>query len=254
MDAATDAPDPRVHWFRWITGHQISFVIWRLLAQEMRTATLTEGVRQANAIAAMSAYVRGYCAMLLYTGSCSREVYEELIRPSMFLAHPGFSGTWAPDFTAVRQVFRGRQLSWLGGGSVVAELRRAVAVSHLVHSGVAAKLVPAGGSLLQEAVSTGSNRRPNLLGILYDNYFMTARAHDADDQVVPQLLRRLEAVALDVAAHGLNSGGADEQRPPELRDADVLEVERDLLGTMVRVAEHAAGLDSSDLDLQPQSV
>ncbi|MBM0230759.1 hypothetical protein JNW91_02015 [Micromonospora sp. STR1_7] len=239
-----------MYWFRWITGHQIAFVMWRLLAQEMRTAALTDGARQADAVTAMSSYVRGYCAMLLYTASCSRQIYATLIRPSMFLAHPGFSGTWASDFTAVRQVFRNRQLSWLGDEAVLAELRRAVAVYQLVHAGVATKLVPAGGSLLQEAASA-STRVPELRGILYDNYFMTARIPGCEDRVVAQLLRRLEAVTLDLVTQGMTVD--DDEQPPQLRDERVLGIERDMLGTLLRVAEHATGLASSDLALQPQS-
>jgi len=251
--SAPGGQHPRIYWFRWITGHQISFVMWRLLLQEMRTAALADGTRQATAIAATSAYVRGYCAMLLYTASCSRKIYEALIRPSMFLAHPGFSGTWAPDFTAVRQVFRGRQLAWPGNEGAAAELRRAVGLCRLVHSGVAAKLVPAGGSLLQQSSSPGP-RRQELLGVLFDNYFMTARTPGCENQAIPQLLRRLEAVTLDLVAHGLTAKGDDGQRPLELRGEDVLAAERGLIGAMLRVAEHAAGLDSSDLDLQPQVV
>ncbi|MGF0176753.1 hypothetical protein ACQF36_41745 [Streptomyces sp. Marseille-Q5077] len=251
--SASGGQHPRISWFRWVTGHQISFVIWRLLLQEMRTAALADGPRQANAIATMSQYVRGYCAMLLYTASCSRDVYETLIRPSMFLAHPGFSGTWAPDFAAVRQVFRGRQLTWPGSGSGTAELRRAVDLNRLVHAGVAAKLVPNGGSLLQEAPASDA-QRPEQLGTLFDSYFMTARAPGCEGRAVPQLLRRLEAVTLDLITHGLTDQGDEEQRPAELRDEAVLEVERDLIGTMLRVAEHAAGLDASDLGLQPQFV
>ncbi|MFE9068511.1 hypothetical protein [Streptomyces violaceusniger] len=250
--SATGTPHPRIYWFRWITGHQISFVLWRLLIQEMRTAALADGARQARAIAAMITYVRGYCSMLLYTASCSRDLYETLIRPSMFLVHPGFSGTWAPDFAAVRQLFRGRQPGWSGSGDEAAALRRAVGLCRLIHSGVAAKLVPAGGSLLQDTPPYGT-QRPELLGTLFDTYFMTARRPGCAERAVPQLLRRLEAVTLDLVEHGLAVPGEGE-RPLELRDEDVLEAERDLMGTMLRVGEHAAGLDASDLELQPQFV
>jgi hypothetical protein len=251
--SGTDEPNIRIYWFRWITGHQISFVIWRLLLQEMRTAASTDGVRRDQALAAMSAYVHGYCAMLLYTASCSREVYEGLIRPSMFLAHPAFSGTWAPDFTAVRHVLRGRQLSWLGEEKAVAELHRGIALSRLIHSGVAAKLVPVGGSLLQKASVPGL-KHPELLGVLFDTYFMTVRKPGCGDQAVPQLLRRLEAVTLDLAASGLTTRRNDDRRPSELRDDRLLEVERDVINTLLRVAEHAAGLVLNDLDQQPQPV
>ncbi|MER6345316.1 hypothetical protein ACWC10_26965 [Streptomyces sp. NPDC001595] len=251
--AARQAAHPRVYWFRWITGHQISFVLWRLILQEMRTAALTDGGRQARAVAAMTAYVRGYCSMLLYTASCPRDIYESLIRPSMFLAHPGFSGTWAPDFAAVRQVFRGRRPEWSGSTDEAVTLRRTVELYRHIHAGVAAKLVPAGGSLLQEAPSYGT-LSPELLGTLFDTYFLTARSPECADRAVPQLLRRLEAVTLDLAEHGLTAPGDEAERPAELRGEEVLDIEGDLIGIILRVAELAAGMDPSDLDLRPQFV
>src|SRR5579871_3075478 len=138
-------PRNRLFRFRWITGHQVSFIVWRLLAGSI--AQLHQGrVSRNRVLEVMVHYVHGYCGMLLYTGSCSREIYEKLIRPSMFLHHPGFSGSWALDFAPVRELLRGRVPAWAECQDAC-ELRRAVKLSQLIHNGVAAKLVPNGRSL-----------------------------------------------------------------------------------------------------------
>lgn len=87
----------RLYWFRWITGHQVTFVLWQLVARELAMAERGERDREA-ALASAALFTRGFSAMLLYTSSTPIDVYHEVIRPSMFLQHRGFSGTWAPDF------------------------------------------------------------------------------------------------------------------------------------------------------------
>ncbi|MFE9429209.1 hypothetical protein ACFYNO_40410 [Kitasatospora sp. NPDC006697] len=241
--------DTQVYWFRWITGHQVSFLLWRLLGQQVQAAARAPEGPGAEALAAMAAYVRGYCAMLLYTSSCSREVYGDLIRPSMFLQHPGFSGTWAPDFTVLRPLFRGRRLP----GWADDRLRREVALHHTIHAGVAARLVPDGRSLLQTATRT-EVRSEWMLGTLYDNYFLTVRLPQTQEEVVVQLLRRLDAVAADLRANGLYGAAEVEDRPAELREPGVLDSERDLFGILLRLAVHAAGADSHVVGAQLESV
>lgn len=244
----------QVYWFRWITGHQVSFLLWRLLGQQVRVASGSVGERRTDALAAMTAYVRGYCAMLLYTSSCPRGVYEGLIRPSMFLQHPAFSGTWAPDFGAVRPLLRGRGAARWADNPVGAQLRQAVAVHHTIHSGVAARLVPGGRSLLQEATRTAEVRGPQMLGTLYDNYFLTVRLPQSQPEIVAQLLRRLEAVAVDLRANGLHDPADDEDLPAELCENDVVECGRDVLGVLLRLAGYATGLDAEALGVQLESV
>ena len=97
-------------WFRWITGHQVCFVVWQLIAQLLddvdRGRTSPD-----EALEPISRYVDSYSAMLLYTGSCPQETYRVVIRPSMRRRHPAFSGSWAPDYWPIRGLFRGRQPS-----------------------------------------------------------------------------------------------------------------------------------------------
>jgi hypothetical protein len=214
--------------FRWITGHQVSFVIWRLMAQTTEVS--------AESLANLAGYVRGYCAMLLYTSSCSPEVYQRVIRPSMSARHPGFSGAWAPDYRPVRHFFRGRPSPWTEHPDA-GDLLRAVRLYEAVHGGVAAKLVPGGRSLLQEA----AGRRgpgPRAQGALYDSYFLTHRAPVSRQDVVAQLVRRLVAVARDVAVHGLHPLPA-RSVPGELRTAEVLDCERDWAEIAYQVARCA---------------
>ncbi len=65
-------PRDGLFWFRWITGHQVSFILWQLIAR-----SLAEGMHRGETHTALQEtiqYVRGYSNMLLYTSSCSREV------------------------------------------------------------------------------------------------------------------------------------------------------------------------------------
>ncbi|MFD0856849.1 hypothetical protein ACFQ07_31745 [Actinomadura adrarensis] len=222
----------QLFWFRWITGHQVSFILWHL------TGRLLNGLPEPAGLSRMERYTYGYCAMLLYTGSCPRHVYETLIRPSMYLQHPGFSGTWAPDFGPVRSLFRGRHRP---GG---AGLEAAIELHRTIHDGVAAKLVPDGRSLLQRSLKETTIHRSEIAGVIYDDYFMTRRAAVDIGEVTEQLLRRLRAVALDVVTNGLypmRDTGAEEI-PEELGRAEVGECERNLLDTLLRVGVLAANL------------
>lgn len=227
-------------WFRWITGHQVCFVIWRLMAQLLDD--VAEGTRAASAaVEPMCRYVDGYATMLLYTSSCPRDLYQVLIRPSMRLRHRAFSGSWAPDYARVRSLFR-RQPSPLWS-SDTGELRDAVRRHDLVHEGVAARLVPGGRSLLRQASAQGVDR--HLVGLIYDSYFVTLRARTARHQVVAQLVRRLVAVAHDLAANGLYANGDRDRRPPELRTAEVVRCENNVVGILAEMARRACGLGQS---------
>lgn len=228
-------------WFRWITGHQVCFVLWRLMSQLLDE--LADGTCPAPAaVKSMCHYIEGYSAMLLYTGSCPRTVYHVLIRPGMRLRHRGFSGSWAPDYAPVRELFR-RQPSLIWSADT-GELSEAVTLHDLVHAGVAAKLVPGGRSLLtQAAVRTVDHR---LVGMLYDSYFVTARGPVARAQVVAQLLRRLVAIGQDLAANGLHAEGDRNRRPAELVTAQVARCEANLVGIMSDVAHRACGLDPAE--------
>jgi hypothetical protein len=231
-----DAPD-ELFWFRWITGHQVCFVVWRLIGQLLED--VNQGRRAPHEILGpVCRYVDAYSAMLLYTGSCPREVYSVVIRPSMRLRHRAFSGSWAPDYWPIRDLLRRRQPSSIWSADT-GELLDTIALLELVHDGVAARLVADGKSLLREAAVRGPNHR--LAGMIYDSYFMTLRAPVSRHEVVAQLLRRLVAIAQDIVANGLHASD-DDERPTELQAAEVVKCENSLIDNMLSGARHACGL------------
>jgi hypothetical protein len=224
-------------WFRWITGHQVCFVIWRLMGQLLDDVNRGR-TRAAAALEPLCRYIDGYSAMLLYTGSCPHELYHVLIRPSMARQHRGFSGSWAPDYPNVRELLRGRPPAPMSNGDA-GELLDCVKLHNLVHDGVAAKLVPGGRSLLNQAGVGRLNR--GVVGMIYDSYFMTLRLPATRHQVVAQLLRRLVAIAQDIAANGLY---ADDRSalPNQFHSAEVVKCEKGLVEIVFEVARFACGL------------
>jgi hypothetical protein len=244
-DAATA---DELFWFRWITGHQVSFAVWRLMAQLLDDVALAR-TSAAAAYGPMSRYVHAYSAMLLYSGSCPRRVYEVLIRPTMSRWHPGFSGSWAPDYPTVREIFRGRPSalrSDAGPDVDAAELRSAVRLHALVHDGIAAKLVPDGRSLLKRAALRDlfpGGIDHGVTALLYDSFFATSRAPVVRTEVVAQLVRRLVAIANDVAANGLYPL-PDEPLPVELRSVEVTACTDDLMGILSDTARIASAVDA----------
>lgn len=225
----------RLFWFRWITGHHISFVIWRLLAGLLEKLE-TGRCDPQETTAAVTEYVRAYSAMLLYTGSATRQVYNDTIRPSMYRLHNTFSGTWSADFQAVRSLFRGRRLpaGVAAGGDV---LREEVRLGHQIHLGVASKLVVGGRSLLQQLVDSPAAQQPRVWSSVFDCYFLTLRAPVTEDEVLAQLLRRCKAVATDLVTNGLYPEVADypESRPEELSTNAVLACEKEITDIVLRL-------------------
>ncbi|MEU4876734.1 hypothetical protein [Streptomyces sp. NPDC021608] len=238
-DSFSDSADDQLFWFRWITGHQITFLIWHLMGQILERNSEREIPDRAS-LARLETYAYGYCAMLLYTGSCPIDLYQSLIRPRMYLQHRSFSGTWASDFVPVRGLFRGRGVA-RGGAPEAAGLARAVDVHKTIHDGIAARLVPEGRSLLQQSIKETAVRPSERTAILYDNFFMTLRAPVNGDGITSQLLRRLDAVASDVAARGLYPlGHGGDERPKELRSAEVAHCENRIGHILCEVGEAAA--------------
>lgn len=235
-------PAETLYWFRWITGHQVSFVLWRLIGQLVHEAKAGR-LQPSELIAPLRYYIRGYCAMLLYTGSCPRRTYELVIRPSMRLRHPAFSGSWAPDFWPVRDLLRGRQTVFSGliGAD---ELFEAVELHKLVHEVVAARLVPDGESLLRQSAVRPWDVR--VLRLLYDNYFLTLRAPVGEEAVVAQLMRRLVAISRDIDVNGLHPHGVDADG--QAWDAAVTACEVELGGILDDVAGAATNTPGAVVD------
>ncbi|MEV5432005.1 L-tyrosine 3-hydroxylase [Streptomyces sp. NPDC052701] len=249
LDAA-DCAD-RLFWFRWITGHQLAFMLWQELGRRAAGAAVPAPPEE---VAAAARLVRGYSAMLLYTASCTREVYHRVIRPSMALHHPAFSGAWARDYGPVRALLRGRlPAAWDGRSDALLE---ECALNEAVHEGIAAKLVPGAPSLLQSVAGDSRALPRDVRAVLFDTYFLTLRAPCSPAEVAAQLLRRIRVVRDDLAANGLYPAVASSraEKPDALRTPRVEEIERavpQLLGRIARDCvrpsppEHSAPVPAS---------
>lgn len=212
----------QMFWFRWITGHQLTFMLWQELG---RRAAGAAAPPTADEVASAARLVRGYSAMLLYTASCTRDVYHRVIRPSMALHHPAFSGAWARDYGPVRALLRRRlPAAWEGRADVLLE---ECALNEAVHEGIALKLVPDAPSLLQSAAGQGRPLPRDVRAVLFDTYFLTLRAPCSPAEVATQLLRRVRAVCDDLAANCLYPAYASSrtEKPGALRAKPVEEIE-----------------------------
>ncbi|GAB3501192.1 hypothetical protein [Amycolatopsis cihanbeyliensis] len=229
-------------WFRWITGHQITFLIWRFMGNLLNGRSLH--CLDDGEATVLQTYIDGYSAMLVYTASCPREIYHSLIRPRMYDQHPGFSGKWAPDYAPVRRFFRSGAVA----DSVetrAADVAQAIKINREVHDDVAAWLVPDGRSLLQHAAEESPVGLSPRTALLYDNFFMTLRSTIDVDALIAQLLHRIRPALIDVARHGLYPHGrniacsvGESVRP------SAVECE-DRFGQVIADVAHAATLGNS---------
>lgn len=243
IDAAPPATGhevERLFWFRWIVGHHVSFILWRLIADALARLAAGDADRE-RLSEAVTHYVRCYGGMLLYTGSCDRVTYRDVIRPSMYRQHTMFSGTWAPDYAPVRSLFRGRNQPPVTE-SQARQLAGEVRLVGELHNGVAAKLVAGGRSLLQDAVVAPGTMQPRRWGALFDCYFLTLRAPVSHTEIVAQLLRRQKAVLLDLVTNGLHPADVTHDLPAELRRPAAVACAAELTDSLCRVVGLAAGL------------
>ncbi|MFI9586837.1 L-tyrosine 3-hydroxylase [Streptomyces sp. NPDC052236] len=238
---ADDAEVDRLFWFRWVTGHQTTFVLWQLLAATLDEARSPEADRDALARRART-LVRGYSLMLLYTSSPPRQMYERIIRDPMARQHPNLSGAWARDYTDVRPLVRGKIT--LGGETEAAALARECELNERVHEGIAARVVPSGVSLLlTPGVRDQGVRRLHRQTLLwlYDGIFLTTRMPVSHEDVLRQGIRRIHAIHLDVCANGLYPVCAPqtEDEPVALLAGDVLALKDSFTRTLRELVELA---------------
>ncbi|MFI1829220.1 hypothetical protein ACH41E_22640 [Streptomyces sp. NPDC020412] len=225
-----DSELDRLFWFRWVTGHQVTFAIWQLLAGVVDAATDPEADHERIARDARL-LVTSYTGMLLYTGSPTREIYDRVIRAPLARQHVSMSGAWARDFGPIRPLLRGRVD--LGSGTQAKTLESECLLVEQVHQGIALKLVPSGVSLMQEnGVGHGLWQMPRkALCCLYDNVFLTHRMSVPYEAVVRQLMRRIHAVVLDINTNGLDPllGLGEREEPEELSTHEVVERKHSLV-------------------------
>ena len=192
------ADERRLFRFRWILGHQMCFLLWRVLGDVTHRGSGEKP--DPRSLELMAACVDGYSSAMLYASTVPRAHYQIHLRVSMALQHPSFSGAWAADYRPIRWIFRNRA-PWQADGSCPA-LARAIARNHVVHDRVADHLVPQGHSLLQESAGHPGTAAPGEKEDLYDNYFLVIRRPVNRPAFLTQFDSRVEALSADLAAHG----------------------------------------------------
>ncbi|MFE2853704.1 hypothetical protein ACFXJO_21565 [Streptomyces lavendulae] len=202
LDSAPNAPadpDARAR-YRWKVGHQASIALWQLMNGELDGALASEE-GEGEAIGRTARCYDLYSVLLLYAGSCSPQRYADTVRADMAACHPAFSGQWAADYRPlpglVRRVVNGRPREH------TAPLRDAVRGNQRIHAAVAARLVPEGTSLLQEAGrNPGASPTPKETA-MFDAFFAVRRGPVCASGLRSQLRYRLALARGDLLVHGL---------------------------------------------------
>ncbi|QKV74044.1 L-tyrosine 3-hydroxylase [Amycolatopsis sp. Hca4] len=171
-------------WYRWLLGHHGAFCAWRLLSAALGRGDLGEAADLHDT----------YSALLLYSGSCTPEVYCSVIRPRMAARHPAMSGTWARDHRHAAALLAAARPA---PGSA---LKVAVKFNRLVHMTVAARLVPDGGSLLRDAGRDVHCAPTEGEQALLDDFFLVDRAPVCAHVFTAALRERVAALLADLAA------------------------------------------------------
>ncbi|OIJ84988.1 hypothetical protein [Streptomyces colonosanans] len=223
----------RLFWFRWITGHQATFILWQILSSILNEAEQPDADTDALARQARC-LVRGCSLMLLYTSSPPQEAYERIIREPMARLHPNLTGAWARDYASVRPLIRGK--TGLGNPDEASALAAECELHETVHEGIAVRVVPSGVSLLRTPNERRSSRplRRETLRWLYDGIFLTTRLPIGYRTLVQQLVRRLQAILLDITVNGLypSCASSTAEDPPQLLSTDVKELKASFTDTL----------------------
>jgi hypothetical protein len=217
-------------WFRWITGHQISFVAW-IVAVDVIDQANRGSMARLDAQIRCRACLRLYSLMLIYAASTTVDIYQSRIRPAMIEAHPAFSATWAADYIHLKRNLR----NWLqpaaqfSAGSAppsssttgsasdqLAAVKQAYLASTQIHGKIGKRLIGNSASLLKlaksdlESVEAGELDEPETrVGKIYDDFFLAVRSAVSVQDVVGQTVARLLAVVQDYRQHGFDLLGPD---------------------------------------------
>ena len=197
-----------IYWFRWITGHQIMLMFWHLLTKELKKLKNHD----------MSAAKLMFCLQLMhgctliyeYTGSCSKQYYNQYIRPFMLLVHKSFTGTWAIDYISLPSLVKLVTHKKSTISAVIAlqkELWKAYMCSQKAHINVAKRLVPEGTSLLQQAQKSGiaHSAIQSHHHRLFDLFFLVDRKKVSMLDFQRNLVRRIKAAIEDLKTHPVDS-------------------------------------------------
>lgn len=186
--------------YRWLVGHQVSFVVWQLATESLVHLT-SAATASSKTVLEVADYLDLYSAMLLYTASCSPEQYHQILRPAMRAADPAFSGTWARDHEALPKLLK--TLRHRHPGAAVRPVTDAYRDSRLMHIAVARYLVRDGVSLLRQARQGSGGGPTESERDLFDRFFQVIRTDVGAHWRAAQLLRRLGQVLCDIELHPL---------------------------------------------------
>ncbi|GAB2822473.1 hypothetical protein GCM10027200_22330 [Lentzea nigeriaca] len=204
INAPEDPADRAVH--RWFLGHHGAFLVWRFLSASL-DRLIREPDSQLVRLAALG--YDAYSVMLAYSGSCSREVYEDVIRPLMVAFDPAFSGRWARDYEPLPGLLRRARAAL--GPVAAAPLSSASKANLLAHMEVMRRLVPCGNSLLRESgrtrVPTTDAERDR-----FDEFFLVSRENVCVSRYRAHRAAVLHAIGRDLAEHPLRPEYSDTLR------------------------------------------
>jgi hypothetical protein len=188
-----DEVERAVH--RWFLGHHGAFLVWRFLSDSL-DRLIREPDSQLVRLTALG--YDAYSVLLAYSGSCSREVYEDVIRPLMTSFDPAFSGRWARDYEPVPGLLRRARAAL--GSAAAAPLSCASKANLLAHMEVMRKLVPDGNSLLRESgrvrMSTTDAERDR-----FDEFFLVSRENVCISRYRAHRAAVFAAIGRDLAKH-----------------------------------------------------
>lgn len=195
ISAPEDPVDRAVH--RWFLGHHGAFLVWRFLADSL-DRLIREPDSQLVRLAALG--YDAYSVMLAYSGSCSREVYEDVIRPLMMSFDPAFSGRWARDYEPLPGLLRRARTAL--GPAAAAPLSSASKANLLAHMEVMRRLVPGGASLLRESGRT-SVPTTDAERARFDEFFLVSRENVCVSRYRAHRAAVLSAIGRDLAERPL---------------------------------------------------
>lgn len=193
--------DPDGHTrYRWITGHQVAFGVWRLLTDKLR-ALLDDPHPDPSLVRDAARLYDTYSFLLLYTGSCTARRYATTVRSDMAARHPAFSGQWTRDHTALPDLLR--QVRRAFPAPAVTPLTEAVRLNRRTHMAIAERLVPDGISLLRQTGRDPAQEPTETERDLSDDYFLVRRRPLCHDAFAAQIVQRIALITCDLASHGL---------------------------------------------------
>lgn len=207
-----------LYWFRWISGHQATFLFWRALARCLVTARSrvpTEILE--HAVSDAVSLTNGYSSMLLYSGSCCPELYRDVFRVFMGLHHRAFSGKWAMDYRGIPKLYGAaiEKLQKQGQSELAELLKSAYHDNHTMHAAIAQRMVPDGPSLLQQSglSSNAPAEMAHTQQFYFDSFFLVRRCSVSSYNLRQSLIRRIHLINFDLFENGLYPASGSNQAP-----------------------------------------